>query len=419
LRGRQSKSRAAFEWCAFAAGWLALRAADSTRDAAFLEDRASLDGPSLFAYAAQIDLVRKRTIPEVMLFLVPFAGLRFASATRDGVESLLDGSAVSEGRRINAFARPFAFAASFACAISETYQAFVFFAACASFRVACGIALLRLNAFLTRFDSWSGITNTSASENPSTFPSSGTPPRASPEVAARPRVSWSEVSGSLRPDSNSEASSEKPSDGSPRSRRTSHSWTERSVQSDHHRVVIAQRDLLAFFLKRIGKRFRFFLAATLASAFAETTFSCLGASAVFKGKRGTGEKNAAALLFETVLDPRAIGVVARVACVALNIRAAAIVTHRLQRVVGFASRRHADLTLIELETNSNVASRKNENEVDWAFAYRARSAILGVLRDQPLRISVYGFAWDRDFFRGLHMVVFATGLFVVTRALVA
>jgi hypothetical protein len=33
-------------------------------------------------------------------------------------------------------------------------------------------------------------------------------------------------------------------------------------------------------------------------------------------------------------------------------------------------------------------------------------------------VSVYGFAWDREFFRGLHMVVFATALFVVTRALV-
>ena len=96
-------------------------------------------------------------------------------------------------------------------------------------------------------------------------------------------------------------------------------------------------------------------------------------------------------------------------CVALNVRAAAIVTHRLQRVAGFASRRHAEITAAEARLEAS--SRR-------AAAFRARDAALGFLRDQPLRVSVYGFAWDREFFRGLHMVVFATALFVVTRALV-
>jgi hypothetical protein len=107
------------------------------------------------------------------------------------------------------------------------------------------------------------------------------------------------------------------------------------------------------------------------------------------------------------LDPRTLGTVARVSCVALNVRAAALVTHRLQRVAGFASRRHAEITAAETRPDREAAA-----------AFRARDAALGVLRDQPLRVSVYGFAWDREFFRGLHMVVFATALFVVTRALV-
>jgi hypothetical protein len=42
---------------------------------------------------------------------------------------------------------------------------------------------------------------------------------------------------------------------------------------------------------------------------------------------------------------------------------------------------------------------------------------LGVLRDAPLGVRVFGFACDRDLFRGLHMVAFATAIFIATRAL--
>jgi hypothetical protein len=47
----------------------------------------------------------------------------------------------------------------------------------------------------------------------------------------------------------------------------------------------------------------------------------------------------------------------------------------------------------------------------------ARGAALGVLRDAPLGVRVFGFACDRDLFRGLHMVAFATAIFIATRAL--
>jgi hypothetical protein len=360
----------AFEWCAFAAGWRALRAASSARDASFLEDPDALDALSLRARAAQVDLLRRRTFPELTLFLVPFAAARVASAARDAARAVLGDAGASSAA--------FSSVASFAAAVSETYQAAVFFAACASFRLACGMALFRLNAFLTRFEDW------------------GRPARAAETGDASPFARRGSLStGEFSPDSLNDVAAQASED---------------SVQSEVF-VVVAEHDRLRTFLKRVGKRFRLFLLVTLTSAFAEIALAALGAARSDRLQRpgAAAPRLAASVFLEACLDPRTLGTVARVSCVALNVRAAALVTHRLQRVAGFASRRHAEITAAETRPGA-------ENRA--AAAFRARDAALGVFRDQPLRVSVYGFAWDREFFRGLHMVVFATALFVVTRALV-
>ena len=101
----------------------------------------------------------------------------------------------------------------------------------------------------------------------------------------------------------------------------------------------------------------------------------------------------------------AVGVLARFLGAAQCARAAVLVTHRTQRVAGFAARRHAERAARDVESG----------RVDRGF--RARDAALGLLREQPLGLRVYGFACDRDFFRGLHMVAVAVAIFVVTRAL--
>ena len=362
----KSPESLAFDWCAFAAGWRALRAATSARDAAFLEDPNALDALSLRARFAQVDLLRRRTLPELMLFLVPFAAASVATAARDAARANLGDSGASAAA---------AFAA-FAAAVSETYQAAVFFAACASFRLACGIAMFRLNAFLTRFDDW------------------GRPARAVETGDASPsaRLGSSSTSRdfSLDADSADSAAAEASED---------------PVHGEGFAVCV-EHDRLRSFLKRVGKRFRLFLLVTLTSAFAEIALASLRAARSERRRRaGAATPRRAAWIW--ILDPRTLGTVARVSCVALNVRAAALVTHRLQRVAGFASRRHAEITAAETRPDREAAA-----------AFRARDAALGVLRDQPLRVSVYGFAWDREFFRGLHMVVFATALFVVTRALV-
>ena len=82
---------------------------------------------------------------------------------------------------------------------------------------------------------------------------------------------------------------------------------------------------------------------------------------------------------------------------------AVLVTHRTQRVAGFAARRHAERATRGVESG----------RVDRGF--RARDAALGLLREQPLGLRVYGFACDRDFL-GLHMVAVAVAVFVVTGA---
>ena len=357
----------AFEWCAFAAGWRALREASSARDASFLEDPDALDALSLRARAAQVDLLRRRTFPELTLFLVPFAAARVASAARDAARAILGDAGASSA--------VFSSVASVAAAVSETYQAEVFFAACASFRLACGMALFRLNAFLTRFEDW------------------GRPARAAETGDASPVARRGSSSGEFSPDSLNDVAAQASED---------------SVRGEVF-VVVAEHDRLRTFLKRVGKRFRLILLVTLASAFAEIALASLRAARSERRRRAGAAtpRRAASFFLEALLDPRTLGTVARVSCVALNVRAAALVTHRLQRVAGFASRRHAEITAAETRPDREAAA-----------AFRARDAALGVLRDQPLRVSVYGFAWDREFFRGLHMVVFATALFVVTRALV-
>jgi hypothetical protein len=360
----------AFEWCAFAAGWRALRAASSARDASFLEDPDALDALSLRARAAQVDLLRRRTFPELTLFLVPFAAARVASAARDAARAILGDAGASSA--------VFSSVASVAAAVSETYQAAVFFAACASFRLACGMALFRLNAFLTRFEDW------------------GRPARAAETGDASPVARR----GSCRRESSARIVLT-----------TSPPRRARIPYSGEVFAVVAEHDRLRTFLKRVGKRFRLFLLVTLTSAFAEIALAALGAARSDRLQRpgAAAPRRAASVFLEACLDPRTLGTVARVSCVALNVRAAALVTHRLQRVAGFASRRHAEITAAETRPGAEHRA---------AAAFRARDAALGVFRDQPLRVSVYGFAWDREFFRGLHMVVFATALFVVTRALV-
>ena len=365
----------AFDWCAFAAGWRVLRAAASSRDAAFLEDPDALDALSLRARAAQVDLLRRRTFPEWTLFLVPFAVASVASAARHAARAHLGGAGASA-----------AFAAASAAAVSETYQAAVFFAACASFRLACGIAMFRLTAFLTRFDDWGRPGR--AAEAGDASPSARLGSRSTP---ARERSLAADSADSADP-AVAEAS------------------------EDHVRgevfAVVLEHERLRSFLKRVGKRFRLFLLVTLASAFAEIALASLRAARSERQRRlgGATPRRAASFFLEACLDPRTLGTVARVSCVTLNVRAAALVTHRLQRIAGFASRRHAEITAAE--TRPDIRGR------GAAAAFRARDAALGVLRDQPLRVSVYGFTWDREFFRGLHMVVFATALFVITRALV-
>jgi hypothetical protein len=353
-------------------------------------------------------------VPETVLFLVPFLLTRALATAMDAVELFLRAKRGAPVSTTNAFMEV---SLLLLHAIAQTYVVFVFFTACASFRVACGVAIVQLNAFLTRFELWGDDTQLSrndfAEDDPvSTAGNAGNSDVGDPESTQ----GWDDISIPI--DVTLSGSS--------------------GVRGA--RVVHAEHERLRFFLKRMGKRFRFFLAATVALAFFETFLLALQHVQIPTTKNAAGTVPVLVrIMTSVVLSPDAVSILTRITCVVLNVRAAAIVTHRLQKVAGFASRRHADLTLEEnsslgfdpesgLSQNADLTTHTNPLRTTphtntWQTTtssqnFVCRAAVLGVFRDQPLRVSVYGFTWDRDFFRGLHMVVFTTGLFVVTRALV-
>ena len=161
------------------------------------------------------------------------------------------------------------------------------------------------------------------------------------------------------------------------------------------RRVVKEHARLRETTRRVAHRHRAFLACATTVVFFDVAVLAYAAG------KGVGSPETAAR-FER---GAAVGVLARFLGAAQCARAAVLVTHRTQRVAGFAARRHAERAARDVESG----------RVDRGF--RARDAALGLLREQPLGLRVYGFACDRDFFRGLHMVAVAVAIFVVTRAL--
>lgn len=234
---------------------------------------------------------------------------------------------------------------------SETYRAAVFLVASASYRLACALLLLRLEAFLTLFETLGDARNNS----------------------------WNDRSAA---------------------------YAAAATLEEHARLHDLSR--------RLSHRHRLFLVLTALLAFAETARSAYDGAAACLGVPGSGMRGATVAIV-------ASGAALRAVSAGLNVRAATLITHRMQRVVGFASRRHAELAAAEAARGDDPGpgpgrgGAAGTTRIDRARF--ARGAALGVLRDAPLGVRVFGFACDRDLFRGLHMVAFATAIFIATRAL--
>lgn len=113
-------------------------------------------------------------------------------------------------------------------------------------------------------------------------------------------------------------------------------------------------------------------------------------------------------------SPRAVPSALRLALhtwgVALNLRAATLATHRMQKTGVYLSERHARITSYPLHSSdSNTDSIevtyrgvvRHERRME---AFATGQAAVGYFRDDRLGISVFGFALDREFLRTFHLV---------------
>jgi hypothetical protein len=305
----------------------------------------------LRARALYARLVRRRAAAETGMFLAPFFAVRVAVAAWHLCSPCPPWHLTVRSVSRSSFTAALALEA--VSVASETYRAAVFLVASASYRLACALLLLRLEAFLTLFETLGDARNNS----------------------------WNDRSAA---------------------------YAAAATLEEHARLHDLSR--------RLSHRHRLFLVLTALLAFAETARSAYDGAAACLGVPGSGMRGATVAIV-------ASGAALRAVSAGLNVRAATLITHRMQRVVGFASRRHAELAAAEAARGDDPGPGPGPGPGGAAGTTRidrarfARGAALGVLRDAPLGVRVFGFACDRDLFRGLHMVAFATAIFIATRAL--
>ena len=303
------------------------------------------------ARALYARLVRRRAAAETGMFLAPFFAVRVAVAAWHLCSPCPPWHLTVRSVSRSSFTAALALEA--VSVASETYRAAVFLVASASYRLACALLLLRLEAFLTLFETLGDARNNS----------------------------WNDRSAA---------------------------YAAAATLEEHARLHDLSR--------RLSHRHRLFLVLTALLAFAETARSAYDGAAACLGVPGSGMRGATVAIV-------ASGAALRAVSAGLNVRAATLITHRMQRVVGFASRRHAELAAAEAARGDDPGPGPGPGPGGAAGTTRidrarfARGAALGVLRDAPLGVRVFGFACDRDLFRGLHMVAFATAIFIATRAL--
>lgn len=303
------------------------------------------------ARALYARLVRRRAAAETGMFLAPFFAVRVAVAAWHLCSPCPPWHLTVRSVSRSSFTAALALEA--VSVASETYRAAVFLVASASYRLACALLLLRLEAFLTLFETLGDARNNS----------------------------WNDRSAA---------------------------YAAAATLEEHARLHDLSR--------RLSHRHRLFLVLTALLAFAETARSAYDGAAACLGVPGSGMRGATVAIV-------ASGAALRAVSAGLNVRAATLITHRMQRVVGFASRRHAELAAAAAARGDDPGPGPGPGPGGAAGTTRidrarfARGAALGVLRDAPLGVRVFGFACDRDLFRGLHMVAFATAIFIATRAL--
>ena len=304
--------------------------------------------------------------------------------------------------------------------VSESYMAAVFLTTCVLFRLTCALVLLKLNAFLVMMR--------------------GTDDDDDDEAAA-PAATDDDVD-----DDDDDADSLR-STGAPRRERdetsrattttTTAAATATTTTRSNHRAVMSEHLNLRFVLNALGKRFRLFLVLTLLLTLIETVVSLyeLVLDFAVAAKRSSGGGGVSGVIAVLARADLLLNNALHLAGIGMNVRAATLITHRLQRVVGHFSQQHAAYTMLDSDDDDDDGGddegggggdddvensrrrRRRSSARRRVDAFIERDAVLGHFRDRPLGISIYGFFVDRYTIRTLDGVVFGSVIFIVSRAL--
>ena len=204
-------------------------------------------------------------------------------------------------------------------------------------------------------------------------------------------------------------------------------------------AIVEEHAALRALVRRIAHSFRMFLVVTTLACLVECFAASLYAVSVH-GRHVDGDADVSSDVSSYVSSdgdptralrsavPSALRLLTHAWGTALNLRAATLATHRMQKTGSYLSERHAKITAAQLCAASNRAAIPNSvpNSVHERVeheraveAFAARHAAVGSFRDNRIGFSVFGFVLDREFLRTFHAALVALALFVAARALTA
>ena len=176
-------------------------------------------------------------------------------------------------------------------------------------------------------------------------------------------------------------------------------------------AIVEEHAALRALVRRIAHSFRMFLVVTTLACLVE----CFAVSLYAVSSDGDGRHLTRALRSAV---PSALRLSTHAWGTALNLRAATLATHRMQKTGSYLSERHARITAAQSAASNRAGVRVQEHE-RAVEAFAARHAAVGSFRDNGLGFSVFGFVLDREFLRTFHAALVALALFVAARALTA
>ena len=215
-----------------------------------------------------------------------------------------------------------------------------------------------------------------------------------------------------------------------RHRRCDHLGKGAGEHEVHRGDFVEEHAALRALVRRIAHSYRMFLVVTTLACLGECFAASLYAVSVH-GRHGDGDADVPSDVSSDVSSdvdrrdlklalrsavPSALRLLTHAWGTALNLRAATLATHRMQKSGSYLSERHARITAqLCAASDSRVHERVVHERAVEAFA--ARHAAVGSFRDNKLGISVFGFVLDREFLRTFHAALVALALFVAARAL--